>query len=110
MHGCARTDAAMHPQADEGFHPRRTAASGADPREGRYRTYGPGEGARHGARGAGRFLQGMGDAAQGRSVEAVPSARLRTNRRGDAPAGRRRAKKKGLGGYLLSRIAAVPSA
>ena len=73
VHGFARTDAAKRPQADEGLHPKRTAASGADPREGQYTAYDPSEGAQHGARGA------------------------------------RRAKK-GLGGYLLSRIAAVPSA
>ena len=54
VHGCARTDAAMRPQADEGLHPKRTAASGADPREGQYRTYGPSEGAQHGARDARR--------------------------------------------------------
>lgn len=54
VHGFARTDEAKRPQADEGLHPKRTAAQGADPREGQYMTYGPIEGARHGARGARR--------------------------------------------------------
>ena len=40
---------------------------------------------------AGRFLQGMRDGAQGGSAETVLCARLRTNGRSEAPAGRRRA-------------------
>lgn len=43
---------------------------------------------------AGRFLQGMRDAAQGGSAGTVLRARLRTNGRSEAPAGRRRAKKR----------------
>lgn len=43
---------------------------------------------------AGRLLQGMRDAAQGGSAGTVLRARLRTSGRSEAPAGRRRAKKR----------------
>ena len=43
---------------------------------------------------AGRFLQGMRDAAQGGSAGTALRARLRTDGRSEAPAGRRRAKKR----------------
>ena len=68
--------------------------NGWDERDGHYGCYN--HYGRHGciANGEGRMLQGMTRMHEGWSAGAVLRARLRTNGRSEAPAGRRRAKKR----------------